>query len=297
MSRSQRPRHAFTLIEVLVVIAIIGILVALLVPAVQKVREAAARTQCQNNLKQLGLGLHGYHDMTKSFPPALVTTSTSYNVQAAPDPLIWFSWLARTLPYLEQNALYDRIDWTVSPWWQHPINETEFQLHFCPSDPRSSLVALFQGTDLVALWDYLAVSGTDQLAYDGILYVNSRVKISAITDGTSNTFLVGERPPSSDLVYGWWFAGSGDAPFFGATDVCLGVNELLNLNPATRDVLRDGDINDPSDQHRWHFWSLHPGGTHFLMADGSVRFVFYDVGQAVVNAAATRAQGEVLDLP
>jgi prepilin-type processing-associated H-X9-DG protein len=150
------------------------------------------------------------------------------------------------------------------------------------------------GGDLVALTEYLGNSGTDQLAQDGVLYPNSRVSFKMITDGASNTLLVGERPPSVDDVYGWWFAGSGCAPMnFGATDVVLGTNELTNgpsLSP--RDVFRPGSINDPANAHRFHYWSQHDGGSNFLFTDGSVHFLTYDIGQPIFNALGTRAGGE-----
>lgn len=296
MVQARRHGQGFTLIELLVVIAIIAILIALLVPAVQKVREAAARTQCLNNLKQIGLALHNYHDVYKCFPPAHSGDVNAFQRPPQLDNKLYFSWMARILPFIEQDNLYKKINFGVSPWWQHPINETMVAMYACPADSRSSLVASF-GADLVALTEYLGVNGTDQLAYNGILYINSRVTMNNITDGTSNTLLVGERPPSNNLDYGWWFAGSGSYPYFGATDVVLGVNEIKDVNnPALRDVFRAGELNDPTDQHRWHFWSLHPGGTNFLCADGSVRLVSYNVGQPIINAAATRAGGEAMNL-
>jgi hypothetical protein len=96
---------------------------------------------------------------------------------------------------------------------------------------------------------------------DGILYVNAAVRITQIGDGTSNTLLVGERPPSNDLYFGWMWAGSGKYPFFGTTDVVLGVREVTNGVPnGPRDYFRPGSLNDPQNIHRYHFWSLHPGG-------------------------------------
>ena len=295
MPRQTRP--AFTLIELLVVIAIIAILVALLVPAVQKVREAAARTQCTNNLKQIGLALHMYHDANKVLPPAHSGGNPQFGRPPMPDNKAYISWLARILPYVEQEALYRQINWNAWPWFQHPVNETQVPIYQCPSDPRAYLVAQY-GTDKVAMTEYLAVNGVDQLRFDGIIHVNSTVRMTGIVDGASNTLLVGERPPSTDLIYGWWFAGSGPPPYFGTTDICLGVNELKNPpNPAPRDVYRPGDINDPTNDHMWHFWSLHPGGSNFLFGDGSVRFVSYGAGQSVMNAAASRNGREPEVLP
>jgi prepilin-type processing-associated H-X9-DG protein len=172
----------------------------------------------------------------------------------------------------------------------------------CPSDGRSHLVNDDYNSEggRAALTAYLGVSGRDQFretipgtgdpsptaklrGQDGLLYVNSGVKITSITDGTSNTLLVGERPPSNNLLYGWMWAGSGDFPYFGATDVVLGVRERAESPTAAPDFFRPGNLNDPQDLHRYHFWSLHPGGAMWLMADGSVRFITYSVGTQTVG--------------
>jgi prepilin-type N-terminal cleavage/methylation domain-containing protein/prepilin-type processing-associated H-X9-DG protein len=295
-------RRGFTLIELLVVIAIIAILMAMLMPAVQKVRESSNNLQCKNKLKQMGVALHGYVSEHKVFPPALVVNSemqnpsffqTTYTVPPAPDQKIFFGWMTRILPYLEQKTLYDKVNFTAWPWWQHPLNETMMPIYWCNSDPRPGMVINYGG-DLVALTEYMGVSGTDQLAEDGILFPNSRVSFKMITDGTSNTLLVGERPPSVDDVYGWWFAGSGAAPMnLGATDVVLGTNELTAADSSkARDFFRPGSINDPANTHRFHYWSQHDAGSNFLFADGSVHFIAYDIGQSTFNALGTRSGGE-----
>jgi prepilin-type N-terminal cleavage/methylation domain-containing protein/prepilin-type processing-associated H-X9-DG protein len=323
MARLRRSA-GFTLIELLVVIAIIAILIALLVPAVQKVREAAQRTQCINNLKQQGLALHGHHDAKKRFPAALQVGQywySSYQQNPPPSGInpangypndgAFFSWAYQISPYLEQKAVYQAFNVKAWPWYQYfpngqTINSSGAIIFQCPSDSRSNLQCN-DGGNLVALSAYLGVSGQDQFredgGQDGILYVNSAITIALITDGTSNTLLVGERPPSNDLYYGWMWAGSGDYPYFGATDVVLGVREVTGGAPNTaRDFFRPGTLIDPNNIHRYHFWSLHSGGGNWLFADGSVRFMSYGAAsqpapyasQTVIGALASRNGGEAV---
>ena len=301
MKRRERP--GFTLIELLVVIAIIAILIALLLPAVQRVRESANRTDCMNKLRQVGIALHSYHDQESHFPPGLMhfwpPSPPPYGAPLTYQQKPFFSWMTHILPYIEQNAIYNQINFNVNnPWdpWQHPVCEQPMLIYHCTSDSRGDFVVQY-GTDLVALTGFLGINGTDQLAYNGVLYINSKVTVKMITDGTSNTLMVGERPPSDGMVYGWWMAGSGDEPRFGATDVVLGTNENLTPGGAVRDVYREGSTNDPTDQHRWHYWSSHPFGSNFLFADGSVHFIGYDIGQPTLNALGTRNGDETLNLP
>ena len=331
----RRSRNAaFTLVELLVVIAIIGILVGLLLPAVQAAREAARRTQCVNNLKQQGLAMHNHHDTFKRFPAAHQlgnTWYTSYKRQPPPGGLTtgssypaegpFWSWMTRITPFIEYTNLYNSFDKrgvpAAWPWWQKPggvnYHKTICPTFVCPSDFRGGSIWT-DGTDAMALTSYLGVSGRNQFleadGQDGILYVNAGVKMGHITDGTSNTLMIGERPPGSTLDYGWQWAGSGDAPYFGAADVVLGVNERAGSPTAAPDFFRPGEVKDPNDIHRYHFWSLHPGGAQWAIADGSVRFIAYSSGgpqavgttttpavPTVVEAMSTRSGGEVFTIP
>lgn len=335
-----RRRSAFTLIELLVVIAIIGILIALLLPAVQKVREAANRSKCINNLKQMGLALQGYHDVNGSFPYGLTTKWSHY---------YYWSWMARILQYVEGDNIYRAADQWASSWgdvstplypnnvwspwgnWQkNPIDPPPnpafglvVQLYSCPSDNRvlqatKVPVSTKQSSgggywDSVGFTSYLGVAGlradvaldSSTTRWTGVLFednagVKTRpVKIADVTDGLSNTLFVGERPPSVDLEFGWWFAGAGyDGS--GTGDVVLGSQETAyaqynhcNRNPDVTAWIgfRPGDINQKCDQS--HFWSLHPGGGNWLFGDGSARFLNYSANN-VLDQLVTRAGGEVI---
>jgi prepilin-type N-terminal cleavage/methylation domain-containing protein/prepilin-type processing-associated H-X9-DG protein len=351
----RNSKKGFTLIELLVVIAIIAILIGLLLPAVQKVRDAAARMKCQNNMKQVGLALHGFHDANQKLPPAVynyrVNTTTAANPSLLDDRL-WKSWMAVILPYLEQDNLWRTVQDANAgnpspvpstyaipkadpwyPWAELPSGNPRFlalytpqNMYKCPSDSRQDLVAT-SGTLKVAFTGYLGVSGPDYLAWSktpaasfygretrGILVASNRydpaignrenpvsnpgTAFTAITDGLSNTLMVGERPPSKDLVFGWWFAGAGwDAA--GSSDVILGTNDFADTatSPScstARYDFRQGNVNNECDQY--HFWSFHSGGANFLLGDGSVRFMTYNSNN-IMPQMSTMSGGEVVSNP
>lgn len=333
-ARMRLRTMGFTLVELLVVIAIIGILVGLLLPAVQAAREAARRAQCVNNMKQQGLALHMHHDTYKRFPSAHQLGMGWYTpYQRNPPPggvhssgypaegPFW-SWITRIAPFMEQTNAKNRFDMSATawPWWQmdpatgKTLHEALIPTMTCPSDIRGGqLSPPDSGGERSALTSYLGVSGRNQFreapanGQDGMLFINSGVRMAMVSDGTSNTLMVGERPPSSDLWYGWVWAGAGDSPYFGATDVVLGVLERPGTPAATPDFFRPGAVQDPGSTHRYHFWSLHPGGANWLLADGSVRFIGYAAGgpqditgspyvPTIIEAMATRDRGEAFSM-
>lgn len=290
-----RNRPAFTLVELLVVVAIVAILVGLLLPAVQKVREAARCSACRNNLKQVGLALHHFHLDRGCLPPG--TNRRVGTINAPPIPpayppydvpgvaALW-PWSVHLLPYCEQGPAYLSLNWTTAGWNQD-VCEISIPIYHCPSDLRSADTYAYGGRRIQCM-SYQGVDGTDQYAYDGLLFINSRVRLDDVTDGTSNTFLVGERPPTANAFYGWWSGGIGFWPYNGTADVFLGVFERhYPTDPA--EFYRPGEWVDDSYAHRGHFWSAHSGGSNWLFADGSVRFLDYS---APVGPLATRSAGD-----
>ena len=278
----RRPRPGFTLIELLVVIAIIAILIGLLLPAVQKVREAAAKAKCANNLKQMALACHNYESAYGTLPqgrspnaPTLFTGSGG--------------WTYGLLPYVEQKSLYDMCQQNFHANVGHPV-----AIYFCPSDPRGDVTGTggtTAGQTTSGLTWYVGVTGatynpdgTVPAGQGGVFEPVRKVRVTDVTDGTSSTLMIGERPPAADLAFGWWS--------YSDFDNLLGTKNYVTFYPncTLPGLYSPGKVTDNCSTTK--FWSNHPGGGNWAFGDGSVRFLPYSA-QAATIPLATRAGGEV----
>jgi prepilin-type N-terminal cleavage/methylation domain-containing protein/prepilin-type processing-associated H-X9-DG protein len=296
-------RNGFTLVELLVVIAILAVLTGLLLPAVQKVREAAARTQCQNNLKQLGLALHNRASADGAFP--IYTTDVG-------DTRRGETWTEAILPQLEQGAVAALYDFTQL--WVHPANrravETPMKVFLCPGVPKTGRVYEYtiSPSDVIraGVADYAGVTGINTTLWFGSPPVLTgprpsspwgiffqagdgpapRTRVEQITDGTSNTFLLVETAGKPDVYLG------------GAVLPQL-LNNVWAKGPTTLPYLTgyQADGRDPGpcviNCSNKGMYSFHPGGANACLADGSVRFVSAGIDPAAFAALCTMAGGEV----
>ncbi len=289
----------FTLVELLVVIAIIGILIALLLPAVQAAREAARRMQCSNNMKQLGLALHMYHDAHQVFPPAGIKVNGKYRG----------GWSVAILPHSEQSEVQELLAFPKYHYYSDPNKSAAMipvPMFLCPSqgDTHTQHFRVsgktkeqYQGQDPYTI-HYQAVAGptpttTENYPVDpstgngvfavgGVIYRDSKISVRDITDGTSKTYLVGELSWGKSSVFRLWTRGCT------TFDCASSKNMAYGINLGEYATYLNGSFNDCG------FGSEHPGGANFTMADGSVQFVSEDTFLGILKKTASRNEGEML---
>ena len=296
-SLSSRRRHGFTLIELLVVIAIIAVLIALLLPAVQQAREAARRSQCINNLKQLGLALHSYHDSLNAFPPGWLGVQGGVSNMDGPSG---FAWGSHLLPYMDQANLYNRTNFNLS--CTDPANATARQTALpvfrCPSDSStdtwklgeegnpSNILATLPTANYVGSFGTLGFEDicvnppfpAAQCVSNGMFFHNSCMRMRDVSDGTSNTVFLGEHRTNAALDWHSTWVG-----------VVAGGEEAI----ARVLAVSDHTPNHPS-LHIDDFSSPHTGGVHLLFGDGRVRFITQNIDTNLFRAMSTRAGGEIM---
>ncbi len=302
--RGSRSRRAFTLVELLVILAIIGILISLLLPAVQAARMASRRTQCANNLKQIGLALNTYHDTQSLLPPGYLTNLSPAGVETGPG----WGWCAMILPQLEQTAIWSTLNMSLPI--ESPSNvtcQTNIPTLLCPANeilypawPAEVRDANGNPTRLickVSFAPYVGMMGPSDAGpiWDGLFFRNSRVRFSDIIDGTSQTLAVGER--AYVLGEATWVGAVTGASLFPDPDE--GEISLPNPKPSSGMILGyagaagPGSPNSEIDQ----FYSLHGAGVNFLFADGHVEFLPTSLDGGVYQALATRAGAEPVSRP
>ncbi len=305
-SPQRKLNKGFTLIELLVSIAVIAILVSLLLPAVQQARESARLTQCKNNLKQIGLALHNYHDQFSTLPAAMVSWNQAHDPTDTISNRMQWGWCAAILPHLEQMNLYDQIDFNpdIRTQANRDILRQNLTVFQCPSMTKIGYINFtdrIAGDTDAATTDYVTVSSHIRWVGDptffrrssnatGVLAVNDWPKFRDVTDGLSQTIAITESRFDQRL--------STDANLFA----CFGSPDCSAGFPWGRDgIVSSGQgINQQefkmsgAPRHSKQILSMHRGGVQFAFADGHVKFISENVDQLLLEALTTRAGNEVI---
>jgi prepilin-type N-terminal cleavage/methylation domain-containing protein len=298
---SARRNKAFTLVELLVVIAIIGVLVALLLPAIQAAREAARRSQCKNNLKQIGIALHNYESARRSFPPGFISAAKNNVVNAEGTGPGW-GWGAFILPYLEESAVFQQIDFkkNITDPLYDQLREKPLTIFRCPSDSVELPLFAVQNSSgsaitQLAFGNYVGVAGTFEVSVypdegNGVLFRNRQIAIKQITDGLTHTIMVSERA-SRQSPQTTWVGAVTDASV--PPKVPTYDNEgppvlvLTNTGTAADERVPNNELGHVEDSN-----SMHPQGVDIMFCDASVQTINNDIDPNVWVALGTRAGAE-----
>lgn len=285
-------RSAFTLLELLTTIAIISIFLALSTAAVQKARMAAKGTECKNNLRQVALALHSFSSAHDKLP------SGTYLGREMP----FTTWHLRILPQLGEEAMFreaQHLFGTEKDFLEGTHREARarsIKVFSCPIDRSREGPAFFGDEKQYGLTSYLGVNGRSAAKHDGVLFADSNVRFLDVTDGLSQTLLIGERPPAGEKFnLGWWYAGWG-TDRNGEADSHLGtaVRYVGSYGPGCFAPFEYRSKTPENPCLAFQFASWHTQGAHFAFCDGSVRFISYQP-TSVLEALSTRAGGEVIE--
>ncbi len=316
-----KGKTGFTLVELLVVIAIIGILIALLLPAVQAAREAARRMSCSNNMRQIGLAMHNYHDTLGKFPPGKISEPKPNGADGGN----YFGWGALLLPFCEQQNVRNLVDFKKKVYLDPnlTVGKTRLSMYLCPSDSDTAIRSVdyynpdngwakeelklapshYAGIITEKISDYgkATQDAYGTLAHDelGVILMTRSVSMAEITDGTSNTIMISEASSyelGSTKVYdnGSWIMG---------TNIFRKTNVPVNFHPACSHFTAAGGNIDQTwtctecNKYQYEMRSRHPGGAYALVCDGSCHFLADTIDLKLLAGLITRSQGEIVTLP